>query len=158
MSIGMTWETMVDSLVTRGFLDAYPHYKKKREGQLYIDLTRLEVTDKFKDTLFDGDREKWWNHFMATYGYTSYRNGKEYNTLWIDKQYSMEDVKAKFWALCQNGNMHDIGYVLTKTEEYVEVFGNNLTVFQFLRDFEGIMERLEKYQEAEQRRRSKSYL
>lgn len=142
----IAWSTIVQKLVRDGYLISYPgHSRPGPDSQYHIDTGRLEVTDKFKKTILDDDREKWWDHFIAIFPATITINGLSISTLLPDKGsgQTYEDMKELFWKICGNGLMFKIGQVLVLTEEYFQLFDTPIKVCTYLNNFEGNMKALQ---------------
>ncbi|GAB3975553.1 hypothetical protein GCM10028806_33370 [Spirosoma terrae] len=138
----ISWGQMIEKLIRDEYLIGYPGYAKVgKNGRQEFDMRKLEATDKFKETIIDDDREKWWNLFLGIYG-TSFwmaKENKPVSTLTTPKEVTMEDVKSKFWTLCGNGSKYHIGLLLENVEDYVTLFNNNMSIYNFLRQYDSLM-------------------
>ena len=141
----ISYDKMVKKLIKDDFLFTYQDYCKESKGFKYLDLTKLQTTSKFDETMFSDDRMKWWQHFIEIYGLEFYLNNnmKPVSTLLCNKGETSEHVINKFWQRCGNGNMFLIGRLMEQTKDYVLYFGNNLKITNYLDSFDNLMISLE---------------
>lgn len=142
-NIFMSWSTLVQKLARDEFIKLYPGYVyKDKEGKMVVDFTRIETTEKFEDTIYDKDLEKWWDHFKGIYGKNMYINGKVVDA-WQDDpndRIGLEGLKQIFWKRCGNGDRFQIGVFLENTYRYINKYGTSQKVITYLRNYELLME------------------
>ncbi len=146
-NIFLSWSMIVNKLINDGFLIGHKGYVKPGpQGNMILDITRLEVTDKFLDTIYDSDREKWWNIFLEVHGTEFFIDGKRINAMLPDKQHPMtlEEMKDLFWKHCGGGDKYEIGKFLQNTEDYIGEFGTSQKVSTYLKNYEVLMVGLER--------------
>lgn len=144
-STSISWEKMLARLIKTGFITAYPKYIVKQGNDYFLNLTKLSVTDKFKTTLFTTDKDGWWKDFIEVYGTYFMIGDSRVSTLMSNQGETLDDIKNKFWALCQNGNVNFCFQVLENTRAYVKAFGNNRKITNYLNDYEACMLTLDEF-------------
>jgi hypothetical protein len=142
---GISWEKMLSKLIREGHVIAYPKYISKNGNDYFLNLTKLAVTDKFKETIFTSDKDGWWKDFVEAYGTYFVINNQRVSTLMSDEGETLEDIKNKFWALCQNGNKYYCMKVVETTRAFVKAFSNNRKITRYLNDYEANMMALDEY-------------
>lgn len=153
--IVVPWVNIVPKLEREGYLITYPGYNKRGDNNNFkLNISKMEVTDKFKSTILDSDREKWWVDLVKLWGHKINIQDKSVDTTLPDRGESIEDVKKRFWNLCGNGVMWKIGEFFTKTEQYVEYLGANMKITTYLKNYDNMMLTLQMEMDEQRNRRS----
>ncbi|PRY38527.1 hypothetical protein CLV58_109254 [Spirosoma oryzae] len=149
--IGIPWSRIIHKLADEGYLITYPGYNRPGPtGNFKLHLECLDVTEKFKSTILDSDREKWWDYFVKLYGYDMIINGQSIMTTLPEKGQTLDDVKELFWNVCGQGSMYKIGELMEITDKWLEYFPKNIKINRYLESFDAIkMAVLQKESEAD---------
>lgn len=170
-NIKLSWHDLATSLGKRGFLITYPGYIKKDAvtGLFTLVISKLETTDKFRNTLFSDDREYWWNQFVDAYLFntlyghenipdkksprdwiTDTKTGKRYNPLAPEPGETTDTIKSKFWKLCGNGDLGKCWNIVENTRKYLDKEGIPCKLSKFIDNYETFMRGFEANQSDDQ--------
>ena len=141
--IPISWYQMIEKLKRDGFLITYPNYVTHEDGKHNIDFLRIEVTDKFLETIFAKEVDTWWQDFKEIYGTVMRVNGNPVSTLTGDKGETQDEVKAKWLELVGNGDMALLMKMQETTEDYIRIFGTTRKIISYLRNYDALMESLQ---------------
>lgn len=152
---GIPWSQIIQKLERDGFLLTYPgHAIKGMDGNYKLNTAKMEVTDKFRATIINNNREQLWNYYVEEiYGPYIVVNGEKINTVLPDHGQSYDQLLELFWSRCNNGMNSAFEDLCRNTLDYFEAFSRNIKISRFLKDYEANMMALR----AEQKGKGSTY-
>ena len=128
----VNWKLRIEKLIEQDFIEVFPNWctKKKNNELLWdINLSKLELTDKFNENLYTNDIDDWWDEFINIYQPQHYTVNKDGNRI------SIEDVKKQFWKISNYGDRGRLFKMLEITKYYIDTTQFKLAVSNFLDEF-----------------------